>query len=179
MNKASNRFNEVPEWLISKWQEIVNLLAEIINVPAALLMKIENEYMEVFVSNKSNGNPYNVGDKEKWHGLYCETVIKSQKKLLIPNALKDKNWDSNPDIKLGMISYFGFPINFPDRVPFGTICVLDNKGNSFNKVHEQLIIKFKDIIENDLLQLELFSTKQEKLNKRITSQNEELLKKNC
>jgi len=45
-------------------------------------MKTEQEYMEVFLSIKSQNNTYHVGDKEKWYGLYCETVIKTQNKLL-------------------------------------------------------------------------------------------------
>jgi len=94
-------------------------------------MKTEQEYMEVFLSIKSQNNTYHVGDKEKWYGLYCETVIKTQNKLLILNAKKDKNWDKNPDIKLGMIAYLGHPINFPDSQPFGNLCVLDNKGKIF------------------------------------------------
>ena len=140
----------IPDLLIEKWQELANLLAEIVGVPAALIMKVENEFMEVFTSSKSADNPYNVGDKEKWYGLYCETVIKTKKKLLVPNALLDENWDKNPDIKLGMISYLGFPINLPNNKPFGTICVLDNKENHFSSQHEKLLLQFKKVIELDL-----------------------------
>lgn len=133
----------IPDPLIEKWQELADLLAEIVDVPAALIMKMENESMEVLTSSKSKNNPYQVGHEEKWYGLYCETVIKTQKKLLVPNALMDKNWDKNPDIKLGMISYLGFPINLPDNQPFGTICVLDNKENYFSSQNEMLLLQFK------------------------------------
>lgn len=140
----------IPDPLIEKWQELADLLAEIVDVPAALIMKMENESMEVLTSSKSKNNPYQVGHEEKWYGLYCETVIKTQKKLLVPNALMDKNWDKNPDIKLGMISYLGFPINLPDNQPFGTICVLDNKENYFSSQNEMLLLQFKKVIELDL-----------------------------
>lgn len=150
MKTTEESFTIIPDLLIEKWQELANILAEIVDVPAALIMKMENESMEVFTSSKSADNPYNVGDKEKWYGLYCETVIKSQKKLLVPNALTDKNWDKNPDIKLGMISYLGVPINLPNNKPFGTICVLDNKENHFSSQHEKLLLQFKKVIELDL-----------------------------
>jgi PAS domain S-box-containing protein len=143
-------FNQIPKNFITKWQEIADLLANILNVPAALIMKTENEFMEVFVSSRTENNPYNVGDKEHWHGLYCETVIKSQKELLIPNALKDKDWDKNPDIKLGMIAYLGLPINFPNNKPFGTLCVLNNKEHKFSHENEKVLEQFKNIIELDL-----------------------------
>jgi hypothetical protein len=99
-----NLFEKIPDGFLMKWQEIADLIATIMIVPAALIMKTKNELMEVFTSSNTGNNPYKVGDKEHWHGLYCETVIKTQKKLRIPNALKDKHWDKNPDIKLGMIA---------------------------------------------------------------------------
>ncbi len=85
-----NSFEEIPDGFLKKWQEIADLIANIMHVPAALIMKTENEFMEVFTSSKTENNPYQVGDKEHWHGLYCETVIKTQKQLHVPNALKDK-----------------------------------------------------------------------------------------
>ncbi|MBN1338682.1 MAG: PAS domain S-box protein, partial [Bacteroidales bacterium] len=146
----NNSFEKIPGGFLKKWQEIADLIAGIIKVPAALIMKTENELMEVFTSSNTENNPYRVGDKEHWYGLYCETVIKTRKKLHIPNALKDKNWDKNPDIKLGMIAYLGYPINFPDNTPFGTICVLDNKERQFSAENEKLLLQFKKVIELDL-----------------------------
>lgn len=144
----------IPDSFLKKWQEIADLIAGIINIPAALIMRAENEMMEVFISSQSAENPYNPGDKEHWHGLYCETVIKTQKKLQIQNALKDKNWDKNPDIKLGMIAYLGLPVNFPDQQPFGTICVLDNKERVFSHEEEKLLCHFKKALELDLALME-------------------------
>ncbi|WP_462282057.1 PAS domain S-box protein [Salinivirga cyanobacteriivorans] len=143
-------FENIPDSFLKKWQEIADLLANIIQVPAALIMKAENETMEVFSASKTENNPYNIGDKEHWHGLYCETVIKTQKKLNIPNALKDKNWDKNPDLKLGMLAYLGFPINFPDKTPFGTLCVLDRQERQFTTEQEKILLQFKNTIELDL-----------------------------
>jgi hypothetical protein len=49
---------EVPTEIVQKWQEIANLLAEIIHVPAALVMRLEPPNIRVFVSSESSGNPY-------------------------------------------------------------------------------------------------------------------------
>lgn len=149
-----NSFDEIPQSFISKWQEIVDLLAKIIGIPAALIMKVENDFMEVFISSKSDNNPYHVGQKEHWNGLYCETVIKSQNKLKVANALKDEKWDKNPDLKSGMVSYFGFPLNFPNGEPFGTICVLDRNENPYSEEHEQLLMQFKRVVELDLAMIQ-------------------------
>ena len=99
---------EVSTDLLENWQEIANISAEMIGIPAALIMRFTDPHIEVFVSSNSEGNPYHPGDKETLYGsgLYCETVIKTQDKLLVPDALADSNWKNNPDVKLNMISYF-------------------------------------------------------------------------
>ena len=160
---------EVPTDILENWQEIVDILAEIIGIPAGLIMRLSDPDIEVFVSSKSEGNPYHPGDKENFlgSGLYCETVINSQDKLLVPNALADINWKENPDIKLNMISYLGFPIRLPNKKPFGTICVLDNKPNEYSKTTEKLILKFRSLIESHLEMIYMNQILGDK-NKRLT-----------
>lgn len=140
------------ESLHSKWQDVTDMLAELAGVETALIMRFQEPYIEVQVRSAQKGNPYEVGEKETFEssGLYCETVIKSDNKLLVPNALKDENWKDNPDVKLNMISYLGFPIHYPDHSPFGTLCILDNKENSYNHTIEKLMEKLRDMIEYDL-----------------------------
>jgi hypothetical protein len=140
------------EAILNKWQDIVDIMAELIDVPAALIMRLVDSDIEVLVSSQSEGNPYHPGDREHFlgSGLYCETVINTKDKLLIPNALKNEKWKNNPDIKLNMISYLGFPIYQPDGKAFGTICVLDNKENAYSEIYGHLILQFRDIIQSQL-----------------------------
>jgi GAF domain-containing protein len=128
----NERFSYFLDLVISKWQEICNLIAKLLKVPSALIMKIENEDMDIFLSSQSENNPYHVGDNESGAALYCESVIKSKSPIKIANSLNDPFWNKNPDIQLGMIAYMGFPINFADGTPFGTICILDTKENNFS-----------------------------------------------
>lgn len=165
---SGNSFDNLPVWLLQKWQKIADLLADLLEVRAALIMKTEDEFMEVFISSHSQGNPYHVGEKEKWYGLYCETVIKTQKILSIPDATQDPVWDHNPDIKLGMIAYLGFPINLPNNEPFGTLCVLDNKERHFSAQQEKLLSQLKDVIELDLVIHQSLEIKSDQLSKIIT-----------
>ncbi len=141
---------ELSDSFLEKWQTVSDLLADILQVPAALIMRHEGDYMEVTVSSSSEGNPYHPQDREKWHGLYCETVIKSQIPLEIPNALSDPHWMKNPDIKLGMIAYLGYPLNFPNKNPFGTICVLDRREHSFSPSQKIIMTRLQSLIEADL-----------------------------
>src|SRR5882724_9231011 len=142
---------QVPSEIVGKWQEIVNLLAEIMHVPSALVMKVEPPYVTVFVSSESKGNPYEQDEVSSLNtGLYCETVMKTRQPLLVPDALLEEEWKSNPDIKVGMISYLGFPIAWPDGHLFGTICVLDNKRNEYSEPYRKLLLQFREVLQADL-----------------------------
>ena len=39
-------------------------MAELVGVPAGLVMRIAEDNIEVFVSSQTDGNPYKPGDKE-------------------------------------------------------------------------------------------------------------------
>ena len=139
----------IPDPILEKWQKIVNLMAEMLDVPAGLIMRILGDDIHVFLSSSTEGNPYHPGDSEHFlgSGLYCETVVTKNQELLVPNALFDEAWRNNPDVKLNMISYLGYPIRWPDRRPFGTICVLDCKTNSYSDKYKRLVTQFRDIVE--------------------------------
>lgn len=142
---------QVPPETVRKWQEIVDLLAEIMRVPSALIMQVEPPNIKVFVSSESKENPYEPAESAPLNtGLYCETVMKTRQPLLVPDAFQDEVWKSNPDIKLGMISYLGVPISWPDGEIFGTICVLDRKRNDYSELFLRLLLLCRDLLQADL-----------------------------
>jgi len=143
---------QIPDPILERWQEIVNLMAEMLTVPAGLIMRILGDNIHVLVSSTTEGNPYHPGDSEHFwgSGLYCETVVTKNHELLVPNALFDEAWKNNPDVKLNMVSYLGYPIRWPDKKPFGTICVLDCKTNSYSEKYKRLVIQLRDIVETHL-----------------------------
>ena len=142
---------QVPAEIMRKWQEIVDLLADILNVPSALIMRVEPPNIKVFVSSESKGNPYEPDEVACLNtGLYCETVMNTRRPLIVPDALQDEAWKSNPDIKLGMISYLGVPISWPDGEIFGTICALDSKSNGYSELYLRLLLQWRDVLQADL-----------------------------
>jgi PAS domain S-box-containing protein len=146
---------QVPSLIIHKWQELIDLLAEILHVPSALVMQVEPPNIKVFVSSESEGNPYERGEVASLNtGLYCETVMKTRQLLLVPNALVDPAWNANPDIKLGMISYMGFPVAWPNGDIFGTICVLDARRNEFSELYRKLLLQCREVLQADLKSLQ-------------------------
>src|SRR6266403_337497 len=132
---------EVPSEIIRKWQEIVELLAEIMHVPSAVVMRVEPSN-SVFVS--SHSKPSEAGSR------YCETVMKTGRPLLVPDARRDERWKSSPDIKRGMVSYLGVPISWPNGEIFGTICVYDNKSNEYSQLYLRQLLLWRDVLQNDL-----------------------------
>lgn len=150
---AINDDIEIPVDFFKKWQELLNLVAKIMNIPSSLIMKVHSNEIEVYCMNTNRDDtPYKVGAKEKLNsGLYCEHVMSTEEKLLVPNALKDLNWNKNPDIELGMISYLGYPLLWPTGKVFGTICVLDSKENNYEEKELRDIFKlFHEQVQGDL-----------------------------
>lgn len=135
-----------------EWQSIVDLVARLADVRAGLIMQVSGDTIEVLVSSQNADNPYEVGHKEKLpdSGLYCERVIATQEKLLVPNALETDEWRNNPDIAKNMISYLGFPIRLSGGRPFGTLCVLDDREHVYSPDIIILLEKMRDLIESHL-----------------------------
>src|SRR5258707_13446761 len=111
---------DIPQTVTDKWQEITNLVAELVQVPAALVMRIEPPEISVFVASKSRGNPYQPRARACLNtGLYCETLMRTRQFLVVPDARDDDQWRSNPHVKLATISNPGFPIAWPTGNIFG------------------------------------------------------------
>ena len=141
----------ITQEIYNKWQRKIDLMCSIIDVPVGLIMKVHPTEIEVFVSSDTPDNPYNKGEREELNiGLYCETVMATRKMLHIPNALEDDQWKDNPDIKLGMISYVGAPLLYPNGDLFGTVCILDRNPREFSSLQKEILEHFRDSCETDI-----------------------------
>ena len=137
--------------IIGKWQRILDLLSETLSIPVALIMRVHSDRIEVFAKNSSTDNDFYVGETAQLKtGLYCETVMKSQRELIVNNALVDEVWKNNPDALNGLIAYMGFPIIWSTGELFGTICVLDRNETHFSDLHKRLLGHFAQVVQDDL-----------------------------
>ena len=142
---------DIPADMLSKWQRIVDMMAQITSSPAGLITKIAGKKLEMFISSNTLGNPYKAGEQcELNTGLYCETVMERQARLYVPDALTDPAWENNPDVKHDMLFYLGYPLIWPDGEIFGTVCVLDRVKNEKAILFERLIKDFQQIVNSDL-----------------------------
>ena len=146
----------IPDEILEKWQGIVNILADLVNVPAALITKIEPPNIEVFRTSASANNPFHLGDsiriekKRDLFSYYCEKVFSTKAPLHIANALEDEAWDQTLGPQFDLISYLGVPILSPDGSVFGTICVMDTQGKEYHANYVDLMLHFKDLVESHL-----------------------------
>ncbi len=144
----------IPSDVFRQWQRIVDLLANIMHVPSAVVTRMEPPHYTSYrtvVSSNSKGNPFPIDQIFSMDiGTFCETVIKNRELLLVVNALEDDQWKSAPEIGVGMVSYLGFPVSWPDGRIFGTICVLDDKANHYSDLYQELLLHCRDVLEGDL-----------------------------
>lgn len=154
-NMKANPFdrNKLAGDILNEWQTLLNVAAEILDVPAGLITRLDGNEIEILLSSESAGNPYTAEYVTHYpdSGWYCERTLKSRGLNVIPNALLDPDWKDNPAaVRLHMISYMGLPIERPDGGEFGTVCFLDNKENAHNDLHVKLLHQIKRMIELSL-----------------------------
>jgi PAS domain S-box-containing protein len=143
----------IPSDVLRNWQRIVDLSANIMRVPSAVVTQLEPDSTcyRTLVSSSSDGNPFPIDEIFSMDiGTFCETVIKNREPLLVPNALEDDQWKSAPETQVGMVSYLGFPVLWPDGRMFGTICVLDDRTNRYSDLYQELLRHFRDVLQGDL-----------------------------
>lgn len=152
----------IPPEVLRTWQRIVDLLASILHVPSAVVTKLEPPqytHYRILASSNSEGNPFPVDDTFAMDiGTFCETVINTREPLLVPDALEDRQWQSAPELRVGMVSYLGFPVLWPDGRMFGTICVLDDKANGYSDLYQEVLQHCRDVLEGDLQTLARLGT---------------------
>jgi hypothetical protein len=154
-NVDANPFNreKLAADVLKEWQNLLDETAEILGVPAGLITRVDGKEIEILLSSKTEGNPYPAACTSPYpdSGWYCEHTLKSRGLNLIPNALQDSLWKTNPAaVDLHIISYLGLPIERPDGGQFGTVCFLDNKQNAHNDMHIRLVKQIKRMIELSL-----------------------------
>jgi transcriptional regulator with GAF, ATPase, and Fis domain len=138
---------DIPEDVLEKWQKAVDILAEVLEVPSAIITRVDPPQIEVLKSAQLAENPYKEGDKAMMAKHYCEAVVTNNQKLEVSFAPEDPVWNTAPEIEYGMLAYLGYPLCWPTGHIFGTICVLDSQQNPFGKRYEKVLVEFKELIE--------------------------------
>lgn len=140
---------EIPEPTREAWQKTVDIMADIVGVPAALIMRVRDErQLEVFVASRTPGSVHRRGQLlERDSSLFCDEAIRANGVLMVPDASLDERFAASAVARSGMISYLGMPLTWPDGHPFGSICVMDSRANHYAARYERLLGQFREIID--------------------------------
>ena len=146
--------------MLAKWQRVVDLISELADVPATLIMRTNVPDHSVAVSSEGDDNPYRPGQNYHLHEkLYCFGVISNDGELVVEDARCDPAWHDNEDLEFGMTFYVGYPLKWPDGELFGTICVLDRKRNKRAMMFRKGLQEFGRVVEDDLAMLQEVETR--------------------
>lgn len=141
----------ISDSMIDRWQYGMNILARILGVSAAVIVKNDHSEIEVLASSRFKENPYDRGERLPIaERRYFVDAVKTKKKINIPNALQDPIWRESPDVDRGMISCLVFPLLLPNGEVFGAVGVLDSKENAYSDMAVRLLELKKRLIEWDL-----------------------------
>lgn len=142
---------DIPERMFRGWQQTVELIADIIDIPIALIMRVHHGEMTVCVANKDQSDPELRGFTESADlGLYCDAVITNEAELLVEDARTALQGVTSPDSDDRIIAYLGLPLMWPNNQVFGTLCVLDHQAQQFSEKSKLVISRFQQSIQADL-----------------------------
>lgn len=162
---------QIPKETLANWQQLVDLVAELADVPASLIMKTDAPDHAVLITSDHPENPYPVGLSFQLNPkLYCQGVLERDGELVVEDAKCDPVWADNDDLEHGMTFYIGLPLKWPDGSVFGTICVLDRKQNRRALLFREGLAQFARMVESDLALLQevyLRRALEEKLNETL------------
>ena len=142
---------EVPLEMQASWQKSVDLMAELLEVPVGFVTRVSGGRIHNLLDSDNNKTSLKSGASAPLgSGYYCEGVVDSKAAMMVTNALEDPQWSDCPDAAIGLISYFGVPLCWPNGDVFGTICVLDSKERHYNIRHQELVTRFRDAVQQGL-----------------------------
>ena len=150
--------------VLGKWQETINLIAELLAAPVGVIVQKNSNGFQLVVSSQTEANPFSADGYVFAHDaqLFCSKVLDEGHRLYVKKATKDEFLVVTPDgYDQEFHSFLGLPLRWPDGVLFGTICVLDHVATNYQEIYLRLIEKFITLVEADLKILDQYKTIQE------------------
>lgn len=156
-----------------KWQNIVDIIAEMTGSSDALITRLSYPNISVFKASKNKESTFKEGMSAKLSGHYCESVIQNDKKLMVVNASENSKWKNSIEDQSGFKAYLGYPLKWPDGKIFGTLCIHYREEHQFSGLTQSFMSQFKDLIESHLHIID-DNMKLKKNNLKIEKQKEEI-----
>lgn len=142
----------VSDAILHKWLEIARLMASLMGVTSAVVMRAHSSVeVEVLVTNDSTANPLRPGERIRvTPEIYCERVLRTRRMVAVEDATTDPEWCDIRSAPMGMRSYLGVPLLWPEGRIFGSMCLMDPQPRAFNDEIRRLLQHFRSAVEMDL-----------------------------
>ncbi len=135
---------------VRQWQSKINLLALEADESVALILRIRQASVSILLRSdhfdQTNIERYLAG------GLYLQTD-KANKGLLVANSAASDSQDDSAEDTTSVTACFGLPIQWPDGVLFGVLCVLNYPGKALKPVYRNILSELRENIEQELAEL--------------------------
>ena len=140
----------IPEKIITQWQNIVDAISDLLSVPCAMINRVNPPDLEIFRSSNRPDNPMPSGVRLPLADAYCRNTLQKQRQVTFTDARKDPVMAESMAVKDGYYAYMGYPLYWPGGEIFGTICVVDNKVNTWKNQQDKILNAFKGMVETHL-----------------------------
>lgn len=141
---------EIPEPMFRGWQQTVELIAGIMNLSAALIMRAQHSDVRIFSpNNTANVVSLPLLESKQLHS-YNTHVIDNRAALLIEDATLDSMGYFDGDVSVNITAYYGLPLTWPDEQAFATLCVFDTQAHQFTSHCKLLMVRFQQSMSADL-----------------------------
>jgi two-component sensor histidine kinase len=118
-----------------EFDEIVAMAAEICGVPVALISLVEKErqWFKARVGLDASETPRDVS--------FCQFAILEADMLVVPDALEDERFASNPLVvgEPHIRFYAGMPLITPRGLALGTLCVIDREPRTLDDRQKRML----------------------------------------
>lgn len=137
---------------ITKWQELVNMMAELFNAASGVIVQYRHKTFNVVATSDNEDNFLRVNSCWPWDmKSFCRRIVETKKKLYVNDAKNDNEWSYAPPVSDGPVrSYLGYPLYWPDGSLFGSFCVIDTKATNYSSSLEKILGQLKLIVESEL-----------------------------
>ncbi|KXO13157.1 diguanylate cyclase/phosphodiesterase (GGDEF & EAL domains) with PAS/PAC sensor(s) [Moritella sp. JT01] len=140
---------------LDKWQQTVDLIAELFDSACGTIVQLRQNEFNVVVASQNEDNFLSRDDSWPWDvNSFCRHIIETKQGVNIQDAELDSYWTSSPLVVEGKIrSYCGLPIFWPGGELFGTICIIDTKETKNSSALLKVLAQFCRLITADLQML--------------------------
>ncbi len=169
--EAVHRFLQLDFDRSTEFQNIVELAAQLCDVPVALITLLDEEvnWVKAHAGMDVSVMPRNTS--------FCQYAIQQSAMTIVSDATKDQRFDNNPMVRSepNIRFYAGAPLILNSGLRLGTLCLFDGKPNKLSELQQKtMTLLSRQAVF--LMELELSHKLMQQHIKEIEANNESLRK---